>query len=64
MDSMKRQKDMTPEDEAPGQKVSNMLLGKSREQRLIAPDRMKWLTQSRNDTQLWICLVVKAKFMQ
>ena len=64
MDSMKRQKDMTPEDEAPGQKVSNMLLGKSKEQQLIAPDRMKCLSQSRNDTQLWICLVVKAKFMQ
>ena len=25
--SVKRQKDMTPEDEAPGRKVSNMLLG-------------------------------------
>ena len=28
MNSMKRQKDMTIEDETPGQKVSNMLLGK------------------------------------
>ena len=28
---------------APGRKVSNMLLGKSRGQLLIAPERMKWL---------------------
>ena len=42
MNSMKRQKDMTPEDEPPpGWKVSNMLLGKSREQLLISPERMK-----------------------
>lgn len=33
---MKRQNDMTPENESPGQKVSDMLLGKSRE---IAPER-------------------------
>ena len=30
MNNMKRQKDMTPEDDPPGRKVSNMLLGKSR----------------------------------
>ena len=30
MNSMERQKDMTPEDESPGQGVSYMLLGKSR----------------------------------
>ena len=38
-----------------------MLLGKSRRQSLIAPEGMKQLGQSRNDAQLWICLVVKAK---
>ena len=43
MNSMKRQKTMTPEDEAPGQKVSNMLLEKSGE---ITPERMKWLGQA------------------
>ena len=42
-------------------KVSNMLLGKSREQLLIAPERMKWLGQSRNDIQLWVCLEIKVK---
>ena len=38
-----------------------MLLRKSRGQLLIAPERMKRLDQSRNDTQLWMCLVVKVK---
>ena len=51
---------MTPEDEGP--KVSNMLLEKSRGQLLIAPERMQWLSQSRNDTQVWMCLVLKVKF--
>ena len=36
-----------------------MLLEKSRE---TAPEGMKRLTQSRNNTQLWMCLVVKLKF--
>ena len=42
-----------------GQKVSNMILGKNGEQFLVALERMKWLGQSRNDAQLWMCLVVK-----
>ena len=62
MNSMKSQSDMTPEYEPPGQKVSNMLLGKSKEQLLIAPERKKCLGQSRNDTQLCMCSVVKVKF--
>ena len=44
-----------------GQKVSNMLLEKTRGQLLIAPERMKQLSQSRNDVQLWMGLVVKVK---
>ena len=39
----------------PGQNVSNMLLGKVGEQLAIAPERMKLLGQSGNDTQLWMC---------
>ena len=35
-----------------------MLLEKSGE---IAPERMKRLSQSRNNPQLWLCLVVKVK---
>ena len=38
--------------------MSNMFLGKKRE---TDPERMKRLGQSRNDAQLWICLVVKIK---
>ena len=30
-------------------------------ERLTAPERRKELGQSRNDTQLWMCLVVKVK---
>ena len=35
---------------APGQKVSDMLLGKSRGQLLIAPQRVKPLVQGGNDS--------------
>ena len=38
-----------------------MLPGKGRGKLLIAPERMKWICQSRNYTQLWMCLVVKVK---
>ena len=38
-----------------------MLLGKSRGQLLVAPERMKQLGQSQNDAQLWMCLVAKVK---
>ena len=63
MDSTKRQKDMTLGDvpPCPGWKVSNMLLGRTGGQLLIAPERMKQLGQSRNNARLWMCLVVKLK---
>ena len=35
-----------------------MLLGKNGE---IAPERMKRLGQSKNDAQLWMCVVMKVK---
>ena len=62
MDSMKRQKDMALESEPPGQKVSNMLLGKSGGQLLTAPERMKQLGQRGNNTLSWMRLVVKVKY--
>ena len=43
---------------SPGQQVPDMLLEKSGE---ITPEGMKQLSQRRNDTQLWMCLVVKVK---
>ena len=52
MDGIKRQKVMTPKDEPQGWKVSHRLLGKSRGQLLIAPERMKHAGQSGNDPQL------------
>ena len=54
MNSMKRQKDMILKDELPGWQVLNMLYKKSREK---APEGMKRLSQSENNTQLWMCLV-------
>ena len=49
MNSRKRRKDLVPEDEPPKLDASNMLLGKTRGQLLIAPERMKQLGQSGND---------------
>ena len=45
----------------PGCKAPNMLPSRSREQLLIAPERMRQLGQSRNSAPLWMCLVVKVK---
>ena len=59
MNSIKRQKDMRPENEPP--QIRRCPLGKSRGQLLIAPKRVKRLSQSRNTTQLWMCLMVKVK---
>ena len=54
--SMKRQKDMTPEDESPRSESVRYAMGKNGGQFLIAPERMKQLSQSRNTTQLYTAL--------
>ena len=59
MNRTKGQKDTTLEDEPLGLEG---VLGKSRGQLLTAPERMKWLGQSGNDAQLWMCLVVKGRW--
>ena len=59
MDSINRQKDRTLKDELPRSVVPNMLLEISGE---ITPERMKKWSQSENDTQLWIGLVMEVKF--
>ena len=46
----------------PGWKMSNMLLGKSGGQLQIASERLKWLSLSKNDAQMWMCVVVKVKY--
>ena len=38
-----------------------MLLRKRGGQLLRVPERMKWVGQSTNDSQLWMCLVVNVK---
>ena len=52
MNSTKRQKDMTLEDELPGSEGDQYATGE--EQRAIAPERMKGMSQSRNDARLWV----------
>ena len=54
------QKDMIPEGETPGWKVSNELLA---EWRAITNSSRKndVAEPNRNDAQLWMCLVVKVK---
>ena len=55
---MKRQKDMMLKDELHRSIGTQYTTEKSRE---IAPEGMKSLSQSRNNAQLWMCLVVKVK---
>ena len=59
MSSMKRQKDITLKAEPPRSVAGQYTIV---EDGKIAPERMKRLSPSGNDTQLWLYLVVKAKF--
>ena len=61
MDSMKRAKDMTEKMSPLSWKVFDMLLEKRGGQLLTASEKMRQLGQSRNDAQLWMCLVEKVK---
>ena len=61
MNSMKRQKDMTLEDELPRLEDLQYATGKRRGQLLIASERMKWLGQSGNNAQLQMWLVMEVK---
>ena len=58
MNSMKRQKDRTLKDELPRSVSADMLLEISGE---ITPERMKGWSQSKNNTQLWMGLVMEAR---
>ena len=58
MNSMKRQKQRTLKDELPRLVGPNMLLEISEE---ITPERMKRWSQSKNNTQLWMGLVMEAR---
>ena len=61
MSSMKRQKDMTPEDKPHCQKVSNMLLGKSWGQLLIALEENDVMGPKWKLSVLWVCPEVRVK---
>ena len=50
---------MTLKDESP--RLEGVQYATGEEQRTITAERMKQLGQSRNDTQLWKCLVMKVK---
>ena len=58
MNSMKRQKDRTLKDELPKSIGAHMLLQISGE---ITPERTKGWNQSKNNTQLWMGLVIEAR---
>ena len=58
MNSMKRQKDMILKDELPRLVGAQYALEKSGE---VTPERIKTQSQSENNTQLWIWLVVEVK---
>ena len=60
MISMKGQKAMTFDDE-PSVLIGVQYATGEQGQLVTAPERMKWLGQSRNGDQLWMSLVVKVK---
>ena len=59
MNSMKRQKDRTLKDELSRLVGAQYTTGDSGE---IIPERMKGWSQSKNNTQLWMGLVIEARF--
>ena len=61
MNSMKKQKDITPEDEPYGSESFQYATGEEQRATTIAPKRMKSLSQSGNNAQLQICLMIKVK---
>ena len=58
MNSMKRQNDRILKEKLPRSVCAQMLLEISGE---ITPERMKGWSQSKNNTQLWMGLVIKAR---
>ena len=58
MNSMKRQNDRILKDELPGRYMPKILLKVSGE---VTPEKMKGWSQSKNNTQLWMWLVIEAR---
>ena len=61
MSSVKRRKDMTLESETARSEGVQYATEEEQRALLIAPERMKWLGQSGNNAQLWMCLMAKVK---
>ena len=61
MNCKKRQTDMIPEDETLRSEGVQYATGEEQRAITIAPERMNWLGQRRNNAPLWMCLVVKVK---
>ena len=61
MDSMKRRKEMTLEDEPPRSEGVQYATGEEWRGTTNSSERMKRLGQSENDAQLWVCLVMKVQ---
>ena len=59
MNSVKRQKDMTLKDELPRSVVVQYTTGKEQRNTSRGNEKAK---PKRNNTQLWMCLVLKVKF--
>ena len=59
MNNMKRQKDRTLKEELPRSVGAQYATG---DQWRITPKRMKGWSQSKNNTQLWMGLVIEARF--
>ena len=59
MNSMKRQKERTLKDELPRSVGAQYATGDSGE---ITPERMKGWSQNKNNTQLWMELVIEERF--
>ena len=58
MNSLKREKDRTLKDELPRSVGTQYATG---EKQINISEGMKRLSQRRNNSQLWLCLVVKLK---
>ena len=59
MNSMKSQNDRIPKEELPRPLGVQYATGDHGE---ITPERMKGWSQSKNNIQLWMCLVIEARF--
>ena len=58
MNNMKRQKDRTLRDDLPSSVGAQYATG---DQWKVTPERMKGRSESENNTQLWMRLVIEAK---